>query len=124
MKGLLVGTAMLLAAITLPASAESWRLITKSPDGAFFLDDDSVRTNGDTVYFSSLRVMEAPEKGVAGVKTFRSMSCARQAWRTRSVVQYSQQNKVISQYNPGDKGRLSSISSGSVGEAFYLELCR
>ena len=111
-------------AIAVPAQAETWRYITRSSDGDFFLDDDSVRRNGDIVYFNSLRVAPVPEKGVAAVKVSRSMSCAHGVWRTRAVVMYNQGNKVVGQENPGDKGRLSRVAANSIGEDFYLELCR
>lgn len=123
--GTAIGTAILLAAIALPAQADSWRLITTSPEGEeFYLDDDSVRTSGDTVYFASLRVLPVPQKGIKGVRAYRSMSCARRVWRTRSITQYNQQKKVVSQHNPGDKGNLMRINSNTVAEDFYLELCR
>ena len=123
MKGLLV-TAGILLAITLPAHAESWRYIMSSPDGEFFLDDDSVRRNGDTVYFSSLMLLPVPRNEVSGMKIFRSLSCGRRVWRTRSMVMYNKRNEVVGQLNDGDKGRLLPITSGSVGEILYLQVCR
>lgn len=123
MKGLLV-TAGILLAIALPAQAETWRYISESSDGDFFLDDDSIVRNGDIVYFQSLHVAPVPYKGVIATKMFRSLSCNEGLWRTRRVIDYNQRNQVVRDFNPGDKGRLLRVAVNSIGEDFYNELCR
>jgi len=117
----------LITGLSTPVSAESWQFVTANQQQTtkYYLDNDSIKfAPNDVVYFWTLRINEMPQRGVKAVKGYHSMSCPGRVWRTRKLVDFGSNGKVVAQFNMGDKGILARVDPDTIAGEYWKTLCR
>ncbi len=114
-----------LLSISLPASAVNWVQVSESLDGSnrLYVDTDSLRQGGSAWYWDHMVYSAPDEDGVKSSKAYISQDCRTGVSRVRKLVAYDSSGRVIKSFNPGDKGPLSEVTPGTIGEAEYRFVC-
>ncbi|MBW4520456.1 MAG: hypothetical protein KME16_12245 [Scytolyngbya sp. HA4215-MV1] len=117
-----------LVSLALPAIATpgQWvRILTDSYGDTWYVDAGSIEGRNAYRYFWSYVLYQTPvshDNGLAySAAYYLSVDCPKQLWRVRYVRFLDQKNQTVSEYEPGENGRLGDSSIVSEGGAASLK---
>lgn len=108
------------------AAPNQWvRVLTDNNNDAWYVDASSIEGRGAYRYFWSYVLYSTPiprESGLTySAAYYLSVDCPKQVWRVRYVRFLDKNQQTVSEYEPGESGRIGDSSIVSEGGAASLK---